>query len=131
MMRKELAAPMRWLYESGLLQGRVLDFGCGYGFEADLLGFDAYDPIHRYDKYPTGKYDTVICQYVLNTIPTHVERDSVLYRIHLLLKKSGRAFITVRRDIKGWRYTKAGWQGNVEVPGISLLRTRGYEIYVI
>jgi 2-polyprenyl-3-methyl-5-hydroxy-6-metoxy-1,4-benzoquinol methylase len=131
MMRTELAAPVRWLHECGLLQGRCLDYGCGHGFDAITLGMDAYDPNYKHRKYPTGKYDTIICQYVLNTIRSHIERNDVLHRIQKLLKRDGRAFIIVRRDIKGWRWTKNGWQGNVRVPGISLKKTRGYEIYVI
>jgi hypothetical protein len=30
----------------GLVRGRVLDCGCGHGFDADHFGWDAYDPFY-------------------------------------------------------------------------------------
>src|SRR5262249_37071001 len=33
----------RFLDEHRLLRGRVLDYGCGFGFDADHFGWEAYD----------------------------------------------------------------------------------------
>ena len=36
--RTRLSAPARYLLQHGLLKGRILDFGCGLGFDTDELG---------------------------------------------------------------------------------------------
>ena len=51
----------------GLVRGRVLDFGCGFGFDADRFGWESYDPFYR-PKEPEGVYDTIICTLVLNAL---------------------------------------------------------------
>ena len=33
--RKDLAGPVRYLLQRGLLKGRILDFGCGFGYDTD------------------------------------------------------------------------------------------------
>lgn len=84
----------------------ILDFGCGYGFDCDNLKNDGYN-IDGYDKYfrPYGirklrhKYETVICNYVLNCISKR-EQLSVLREIRDVLSKSGVAYITIRKDVK-------------------------------
>lgn len=127
-----LSLPMRHLYERGFLKGRVLDYGCGLGEDADMLGIDGYDPYWRKLK-PRGKFDTIICNYVLNVLRLKRDRDEVVGRIRALLRRGGKAYISVRRDIKGCYKTPDGWQVNVrDVPGgISIRKEKGYEIYVI
>lgn len=64
--RKKLSAPMRWLFEWGLLEhGSILDYGCGRGNDALLISADKYDPAFYPDK-PTMQYDIVTCHYALN-----------------------------------------------------------------
>src|SRR4051812_16936113 len=36
-----------FLEEHQLLRGRVLDYGCGFGFDANHFGWEAYDPHYR------------------------------------------------------------------------------------
>ena len=43
-----------------LLRGRVLDYGCGFGFDADHFGWEAYDPHYR-QKLPRGACSTPSC----------------------------------------------------------------------
>ena len=70
--RTRLSAPARYLLQHGLLKGRILDFGCGLGFdtdelrrqELDVTGYDCY---YR-PEYPEGKFDTIMCIYVLNVL---------------------------------------------------------------
>src|SRR4051794_25869501 len=51
----------------GLVRGRVLDYGCGFGFDADHFGWDSYDPFYR-PREPEGEYDTIVCTLVLNAL---------------------------------------------------------------
>lgn len=104
--RKALSAPVRLLKEKGLLVGRVLDFGCGKGFDADELGFEKYDPYHHPVR-PKNLFDTVVCIYVLNVLPPD-DRADVVRQIRAYLKKSGVAYIAVRRDIKKQGITSKG-----------------------
>ncbi len=63
--RKDLSLPGK-LFRP-LLEGAVLDFGCGKGSDADELGADKYDP-KFFPVKPTKMYDTVMLIYVLNTV---------------------------------------------------------------
>ena len=42
--RRELSAPSRYLKEHELLVGKLLDYGCGKGKDADILGATKFDP---------------------------------------------------------------------------------------
>lgn len=100
--RVKLALPMRELWQRGLLVGRCLDFGCGHGFDCDWLAlkgidFTGYDRFYRRTR-PTGVFDTITAQYVLNTTP-QAHEASILAEIRAWLKPGGTAYLTVRRDI--------------------------------
>lgn len=74
--------PTRRLLAMRRIEGRVLDFGCGYGADVDFLrdkGFDVtgYDP-HHAPAYPEGTFDTILCHYVLNVLFPK-EQSRVLY----------------------------------------------------
>ena len=136
--RKWPSYPTKWLLEQNLLVGKVLDFGCGPGVDLSFLknnNFDAsgYDPYYVTD-YPTDKFDTIICHYVLNVLLPE-EQAHVLMAISELLKPSGRAYFTVRRDIKksGFRtHMKHGsqvYQCNTALPYKSILKAEHCEIY--
>jgi len=71
------------LVERGLVIGRALDYGCGYGLDAATFGWDAYDPYYR-PAEPAGPYDTIVCTLVLNAL-SRSNRAKVLARIHALL----------------------------------------------
>ena len=115
--RKKLSAPASWLRNKGQIRGRILDYGCGRGFDAKELNADKYDPFFSHCP-PHGQYDTILCTYVLNVIPNSQERSRILNKIKGLLNEGGRAYISVRRDLKslkGW--TKKGtWQGLIALP---------------
>ena len=80
------------------LTGRCLDYGCGRGFDADFLGIESYDPNWRPIK-PTGLFDTITCNYVLNVV-TYEELCDIISDVQSMLVDGGKAFFTVRRDIK-------------------------------
>lgn len=80
-----------------------MDFGCGRGFDCDSLGIEGWDPYWR-PKMPRGKFDTVMCNYVLNVLDLWEQRQ-VLDRIKFLLRKGGHGYAAVRTDWKNLR----GW----------------------
>ena len=99
--RTSLSFPARILLGENVIQGEVLDYGCGIGKDVELLqkkGFkvDGFDP-HYFPKHPEYKYDTILCIYVLNVLLPHEQRD-VLMNVSNLLKNGGKAYFAVRRD---------------------------------
>lgn len=93
--RTDLSVPTRHLLQHDLLKGRILDFGCGFGYDTDELkkrGFDiiGYDYYYRPD-YPEGKFDTIICNYVLNVLEPYAQAE-VLMNVTNLLTPKGTAF---------------------------------------
>ena len=97
--RNKLSTPMRYLKERGLLTGKILDYGSGFGNDALLIGASQYDK-HYQQKYPKGQqFDTITCNYVLN-VATGSEQVEILTNIHELLTTNGKAYIAVRSDLK-------------------------------
>ena len=97
--RSKPGRPMTWLHKEGHLRGRMLDYGCGHGTDADHFGLEKYDPGEsHFFPLPAGKFDTIVSQYVINVIGPE-EGLVVLQKIQRLLKPGGRAFIVVRRDL--------------------------------
>lgn len=136
--RTTLSFPTRWLKENNLLKGEILDFGCGFGFDTDELQKEGYS-IVGYDnyyrpEYPTKRFDTIICNYVLNVLESK-EQAEVLMEVSELLKPTGTAYFTVRRDLKyeGFRthyvYKQPTYQCNVVLPYKSLFLNENCEIY--
>lgn len=136
--REHLSFPARQLFNKGLLNGDVLDFGCGFGKDVDVLkekGLDiiGYDK-HYFPTYPTEKFDTIICFYVLNVLLPE-EQARVLMEVSSLLKPTGRAYFAVRRDIvyEGYRthkiYQKPTYQCNVILPYGTFFKNDSCEIY--
>lgn len=128
--RTKISAPAKWLRDNGLLVGRVLDYGCGRGKDAEVLGCAGYDPYYR-PEFPLGEFDTIMCNFVLNVIESADERREVIRDIILRLEVGGCAYITVRTDKASLNgTTKAGtWQGLI-VLGLPVVhRGSGYIIY--
>ena len=112
--RKRPSVPMRQLDAKGLLVGRMLDYGCGKGMDAETYDMDGYDPYYN-PIDPEGPYDTITCNYVLNVIEDAQERADVLESIQRLLGPGGRAYITVRDDRASLNGTtsRGTWQGKI------------------
>lgn len=136
--RTAMSAPTRYLLQHGLLKGRILDFGCGHGFDTDELmrqGYDieGYDSCYRPD-YPKGKFNTIICVYVLNVLEPYAQAE-VMWEISNLLAPGGTVYYAVRRDLKeeGFRWhaihKQYTYQCNVILPYKSLVKNKGFEIY--
>lgn len=43
--RTDLSVPTRYLLQHDLLKGRILDFGCGFGYDTDELKKRGYDKL--------------------------------------------------------------------------------------
>lgn len=136
--RTDISAPTRLLQKRKLLKGRILDYGCGWGYDVDTLsqqGFDivGYDNYYRKD-FPSGKFDTIICNYVLNVLEPY-EQTEVLMNVSNLLAPNGHAYFAVRRDLteEGFRlhaiYKEYTYQCNVILPYKSISCNSGFEIY--
>lgn len=136
--RTSLSFPSKWLFDKGLIKGRTLDFGCGFGTDVNILyskGIDikGYDN-HYFPEYPAERFDTIICNYVLNVLQPD-EQPEVIMSVSELLKPSGRAYFTVRRDLKyeGFRvhkiHKKTTYQCNVRLPFKSIFKNDFCEVY--
>ncbi len=136
--REYLSFPAKYLLKHQLLQGKILDFGCGLGNDVKLLAQKAlditgYDPYYFPD-YPQEKFDTIYCFYVLNVLFPEPQ-EKVIMQIAQLLKPSGKAYFAVRRDLKreGYRkhyiHKKNTYQCLVKLPFKSLYHDEFCEIY--
>lgn len=136
--REKPSFPTRFLLKNNFLKGAILDFGSGFGKDIEYLnqqGFNVtgYDP-NYYPKYPNTKFDTIICNYVLNVLEP-MEQSLVIMNISELLNKDGKAYFSVRRDIKyeGFRmhkiHKKLTFQCNVTLPFKSIFINDSCEIY--
>lgn len=136
--RETLSFPAKLLLNKGLLVGDVLDFGCGFGKDVELLNAKGknivgYDK-HYFPIYPNKKFDTIICFYVLNVLMQE-EQASVLMEISQLLKPTGKAYFAVRRDLQyeGFRthkvHQKPTYQCNVILNYKSIFKNENCEVY--
>ncbi|MEH2270709.1 MAG: bifunctional class I SAM-dependent methyltransferase/HIT family protein [Nostoc sp.] len=136
--RSYLSFPAKFLLNKNLLQGKILDFGCGFGNDVKILrekGCDitGYDPYY-FPEYPDSKFDTIICFYVLNVLFSE-EQTNVLMEISHLLKPGGKAYYAVRRDIKkeGFRehyvHKKPTYQCIAKLPFTSICLDEYREVY--
>lgn len=127
--RESVSAQARVLVERGLIRGRVLDYGCGHGFDADHFGWDAFDPQYRQDE-PAGRYDTIVCHHVANIL-TRQSRRRLFERIHALLSTGGVAYFSVSRNIptRGKAGVRRRIQNYVVLTLPSVYRDERMEIY--
>ncbi len=136
--RETLSFPAKLLLNKSLLVGDVLDFGCGFGKDVELLkakgiNITGYDK-HYFPKYPTKKFDTIICFYLLNVLMQE-EQATVLMQLSQLVKPTGKVYFAVRRDLQfeGFRthkvHQKQTYQCNVKLAYKSIFKNENCEIY--
>lgn len=136
--RKYPSFPTKYLFRNKKITGKVLDFGCGTGVDVQYLKskkieITGYDP-HYFPHFPESTYDTIICNYVLNILLPE-EQSHVLMAVSELLNVKGKAYFSVRRDIKknGFRYNPKRdaktYQCNVLLPYKSVFKNEHCEIY--
>lgn len=92
----------KWLLNHGLLKSPLLDFGCGYGVEAQILQEEYGFEVCRYDPYffPSLSYynkffKTVLCSYVLQAIPQKEEREWIVKNC---ISRGEVCYFVIRRD---------------------------------
>lgn len=95
--RTTVSAGASWLSDNGLVRGRVLDYGCGFGLDAERFRWEAFDPYYR-QQSPVGTFDTIICNHVLNML-TRGSRALAIDKIQGLLSDGGNAWLIVPRNI--------------------------------
>jgi hypothetical protein len=112
--RNKLSRPAKKLLELNIFHemDRILDYGCGKGDDIENLRTEydiyGYDPHWKNDKdILKKKYSLILCTYVLCVVGKKT-REDIMEKIDLLLVKNGRAYISVRRDIKEDRISKTG-----------------------
>jgi diadenosine tetraphosphate (Ap4A) HIT family hydrolase len=136
--RTTLSYPARIVLNQNKLIGKILDFGCGIGKDVELLkqkghNIIGYDPFY-FPEYPTGKFDTILCFYVLNVLLPE-EQAEVLMNVSNLLKPNGKAYFAVRRDIQyeGFRihkvHKKETYQCLIKLGYLSVFKNENCEIY--
>lgn len=136
--REYLSFPAKIIFNKNLLIGDVLDFGCGFGNDVKLLkskgiNIEGYDK-HYFPKYPTQRFDSIICFYVLNVLLPE-EQAAVLMELSQLIKPTGKVYIAVRRDLQyeGFRthkiHQKKTFQCNVVLNSKSIFKNESCEIY--
>jgi len=136
--RETLSFPAKLLLNQGLLIGNVLDFGCGFGKDVELLkikgiNISGYDK-HYFPNYPIKKFDTIICFYVLNVLMQE-EQATVLMQLSHLVKPTGKVYFAVRRDLQyeGFRthkiHQKQTYQCNVKLAYKSIYENQNCELY--
>lgn len=136
--RERMSFPTRWLLNNEHIKGKVLDFGCGFGKDVEVLkekGFSVkgFDPYY-FPKEIEGKYDTIICNYVLNVLQPLAQSD-VIMDVSKYLNSGGKAYFSVRRDVtyQGFRthkvHKKPTYQCNVILPFKSIFINDFCEIY--
>jgi ATP adenylyltransferase len=131
--------PTKWLLKNGFLSGKILDFGCGFGIDVKFLlenklEVSGYDKFYFKDYPENEKFDSIVCNYVLNVLMPEEQAD-VLMQVSELLKPDGKAYFTVRRDLtyEGFRTHKLHkvptYQCNVILPYKSIFKNDSCEIY--
>jgi len=119
--RKGPSRPLRDLleYEPTVLDGTVLDVGCGYGEDVYHLrkqgalaaGYDPHKDFGFGTEPYTCKYNVVLLIYVLNVLPTRRERLEALEKAWSYAKPGGFLFVATRspKEIRDLR-RKHGWE---------------------
>lgn len=135
MSRKGPSAPLLSLEKMGLVKGDVLDYGCGRGADGKYLNSkdistDCYDPHWNPISLKENCYDTILCTYVLNVLEEKADEEELFSSILRCLKPNGKAYLSVRRDIKKEGITSRGFQKNVAL-GLPVIKEKknNYCIY--
>jgi hypothetical protein len=106
------------LDEQERITGSIIDWGCGKGADVTYLQCQGYDPHYRPER-PLGAFDTVLCTYVLNTIPNYHDRCVIITEALAYLKRGGWIYVAIRpqHEIEkvgeGYRPNSGTWQGYV------------------
>jgi len=117
MTRRTASAPIKYLIKQDLIGSgmKILDYGCGKGKDVAHLrdmgvtsfGFDPHQIGWQDSSFLGHEYDVITCTYVLNVVDK-IERKRIIERAQHMLKPGGKAYFSVRRDVKKPTKTKLG-----------------------
>lgn len=101
--RKTASRPTLDLFNNEKIFGRVLDYGSGKGKDTEFLRsknqlvfcWDDHHPSDSLNTINSRFYDTIICNYVINTVQDWY-RKTIINHITSLLAIKGSAYITTR-----------------------------------
>ncbi len=88
---------------------------------------DRFDP-YFYPEIKEKKYEVILCHYVINVVDEE-EQNQIIEHIKNLLAPEGKAYFTVRRDIKKDIHYKDYSQRIVHLPYKTIKKHRDFEIY--
>ena len=80
-----------------VLGTNVLDYGCGYGFDAAHYGWSSYDPYYN-DIEITETYENVVCINVLNVVSSKIRKE-IIENIKSHLTETGIAYLYIPRNV--------------------------------
>lgn len=130
--RVKPSAPAKRLKTDGRIVGRVLDYGCGKGYDAWWLGAESFD-LHFQPTMPDGLFDTIVCNYVLNVIESPVTRREVVADVRSRLAPGGHAYFAVRTDKARLRglTSRGTWQGLIVMDAPIVVKGSGFKVYMV
>lgn len=108
--RGTVSITAKLLVDRGLVRGRVLDYGCGFGFDADHFGWEAFDPYYR-QTLPAGEFDTIICNHVAKML-TRESRTLLYEKLRQCVAPTGMVYLSVSRKIP--KIGKAGIRQRIQ-----------------
>ena len=74
-----------------------MDYGCGYGFDAEVNNWESYDPYYN-DIKIEGLFDTIVCTNVLSAVSSKIRKE-IIENIQELLEDYGLAYLIAPRNI--------------------------------
>jgi hypothetical protein len=100
-------------------------------YDADALGWDAYDPYYR-PTQPSGAYDAIVVNHVANVL-TRASRAKLFADVDALLAVRGTAYVSVARNIpvRGKAGPRRRIQNYVLLTLQSVYRDAEEEIYAL
>jgi hypothetical protein len=122
--RRNATLPYRELSKVVEISHPALDYGCGKSIDYIFMHADRYDPHWHPEEPEKNYYKTIFCTYVLNVVREDEEAD-LINKILLCLAPGGKAYLTVRRDLKKDGETSRGYQRNVELDLPIIMEKRG------
>jgi len=131
--RSTISAPTNYLlihHKAKIGDDQTLDYGCGRGDDAKTCKWEKYDP-HFFPKLDKRfKWNTIICNYVLNVVDEKTERK-IIKEVKALLHNGGTAYFSVRRDKFKEGETTIGTFQRWSTPKLKSLYIRkgSFEIY--
>lgn len=109
--RSKPSKPIQFYEKNQLLEGEVLDYGSGH----EVHDYAKFDPVHEPNyELLRKKWDTIMCNYVLNVIPLPHNRFELVLAVLQLLKGYGTAYFAIydkkqEKDTESSKGFQCGW----------------------